>query len=402
MATAAGERLEWLVVGALIAGTAGWQAACRGGDDTGPSESGSAVAAALADFWPHALEPALADARAAAEALAAACAAWDAAASTAGAAATAEQAAAQGAFEAAFDAWQRVEVMRVGPLASSLTAVGGADLRDEVYSWPVVNACRVDQETVEADWASADFFEANLVNVYGFDALEVLLYGGAGNACATQVDINADGSWAALGADGVARNRASYAAAVSARIVADVTTIQDAWSPTGGDFAGSLAGAGGSASDYETDISGLNAIFDAAFLAETLVKDEKIGWQSGETDCGLDDCGTLAEALLAGRSHHAVVANLVGFRAVFSGGDAGGLDDVLASVGREDLAADLLTALDGADAAAAGLSSPLEGASQAELDALYTAVKAATDLLKGDVATVLGLEIPSEAAGDVD
>jgi hypothetical protein len=72
------------------------------------------------------------------------------------------------------------------------------------------------------------------------------------------------------------------------------------------------------------------------------------------------------------------------------------------SVGREDLAADLLSALDGADAAAAAVSSPLEGASQAELDALYAAVKAATDLLIGDVATVLGLEIPSEAAGDVD
>ena len=35
---------------------------------------------------------------------------------------------------------------QLGPAASALTT-GGEGLRDEVYSWPTVNPCRVDQET---------------------------------------------------------------------------------------------------------------------------------------------------------------------------------------------------------------------------------------------------------------
>ena len=32
--------------------------------------------------------------------------------------------------------WQELEVMQVASLGSSLTTVGGQDVRDNIYSWP--------------------------------------------------------------------------------------------------------------------------------------------------------------------------------------------------------------------------------------------------------------------------
>ena len=49
-------------------------------------------------------------------------------------------------------AWQELEGLQIGPAGSSLSTIGGQDLRDEIYSYPNVNRCRSDQETVEEAW----------------------------------------------------------------------------------------------------------------------------------------------------------------------------------------------------------------------------------------------------------
>ena len=49
--------------------------------------------------------------------------------------------------------WQEAEVYQVGPSASLQAlelATGAMGLRDEIYSWPTVNSCRVDQEVLES------------------------------------------------------------------------------------------------------------------------------------------------------------------------------------------------------------------------------------------------------------
>src|SRR5687768_3695853 len=56
--------------------------------------------------------------------------------------------AAQAAWRAAMDRWQAVELMQIGPLASMGESPGGTDLRDEIYPWPSLNLCVVDQRTV--------------------------------------------------------------------------------------------------------------------------------------------------------------------------------------------------------------------------------------------------------------
>ena len=109
--------------------------------------------------------------------------------------------------------------MQLGPAAPTGSGVGGAGKRDEIYSWPTVNPCRIDQELVEQGYLQGDFFTANLVNTYGLDALEYLLfYGGDANACAPQLPLNVDGTWAAGASDvGAARDQGTRSAGAPAR-----------------------------------------------------------------------------------------------------------------------------------------------------------------------------------------
>ena len=69
------------------------------------------------------------------------------------------------------------------------------------------------------------------------------------------------------------------------------------------------------------------------------------------------------------------------------------------------LAGPSLLMADDADAAVTALSMGLNETLTRDpdmLDAAHEAIKEVTDLLKIDIATVLSLEVPSEAAGDND
>ncbi len=289
---------------------------------------------------------------------------------------------AQQAWRVAFASWQRVEVMQLGSLGSSLTVIGGADVRDEVYSWPTVNPCRVDQETVEEAWDDPDFFTSNLVNSYGFDALEQVLFGGSVNACPVQVGI--DQAWDGLGEEGVQANRASFAVALSAQLELELSE------PV--------------VIEWESDQVGLNEIIRALFYLDKVTKDLKMARPMGLVDCGTEICPEETEAILSGASMDAVVENLEGFRLLFTGGEGAGLDDLLMAAGRQDLADDLLSAIDAA-VVACTTDRGMDELVVDELEtaeAAYQAVKAVTDLFKGDLTTVLALQIPNEAAGDHD
>lgn len=381
------------------------KSACDGGGPPDSSPTADALAAMLAAVGPEVVSPALDRAAIASGALVDATEAWEAA-EAAGAGGGEAQAAAQAAWWDTMAAWQEVDVLQLGPAASSLTAVAGADGRDEVYSWPTVSRCRVDQETVAANWGDASFFETSLVNVYGLAALEVLLYSPVGeNACAATVAINTDGTWSDLGADGVQRNRAAYAAALASHTAGVIDALGAAWDPAKGDFGTQLVNAGQGGSVYESPEEALNAVFDALFYLETRAKDRKLGYALGLGACATTSCLGDIESPVAGQSHAWVGGNLRGFRTLYTGGDGAGMDDLLVSLGEDELAAAMLAALDVADGAAAAVTVPFDVAmaeDPAQVEALYAAVKAVTDLLKGDVATVLAMQIPSEAAGDAD
>jgi len=354
--------------------------ACNG-PDTDTDDSGIDLGPALAGVGPNVVLPTLTRFDAEMTSLQTATVAWSDALD-AGGDGVAERAAAQEAWASAMAVWQQAELLQIGPGGSTPSVVGALDLRDEVYSWPSVNPCRIDQEVAEGNWDDADFYAANEVNSYGLDAIEYLLWADPDNACPGQVPPNDDGAWDALGPAGVTGARAAFAVQLSTGVLDQNDALIGHWE---GDFG--VAFATGS-DPYASDLEALNAIFDALFYLELTTKDRKL----------LSEF----EAQPSGTSARWIDANLAGFELLFAGADGAGLDDVLRDVGQGELVDSVMSALADARQAAAANDVALESLDPVELAALYEAVKAVTDLLKGDVATTLTLQIPGEAAGDND
>jgi len=399
MEWAAGRQIaSWSLIGGLGLAVVVQPLGCGGTDPS--TDEDPLVGELLAAVGPQVVQPALADALADAQALQQAIDAWEA---EAAGSVESEQARADAAeaWRDLAESWQEVEVMQLGPLGSSATAIGGQDGRDRVYSWPVVNPCRVDQETGRESFAEPDWADTALVNVIGIDALEHLLLAGPDNTCPAQVDINAEGLWDDLGPDGVEDARARYAVVVADLLVSDLQAQVDAWEA----FGPELAAAGSDGNPYETQADGLNAVFDALFYLETGTKDRKLAVPLGLRECSDDVCPDQAEHTLSGESLTALRANLDGFEALFTGGEGTGMDDVLRDRGHGDLADRVLADLEQARTELDVLELPIDQAvveSKDQTQAVHDAIKQTADDLKGDIATVLSMRIPAEAAGDND
>jgi predicted lipoprotein len=392
MGSAAGDRAGWALLAGLGLAAAIWPLGCDPGAN-GPDPLAEAVDAVLRDVGPEAIQPALADASAAVDALVLALDAW-AAADADGADAARE--AARDAWWGAMTAWQRVEPMQVGPAATAIADPLGLDLRDAITSWPTINPCRVDQETAAGAFTEAGWADGLLVNATGLDALEHLLWAGPENACPAQVTPNSDGAWDALGEAEIALRRADQAAALGDALVADVDALVDAWA----DLAPRLA-----EDAYPSDAEALQAVYNALFYLETVTRERKLALPLGVQDCAAAACPEEAESLPSGGSTAWVAENLRGFRTLFTGGEGEGLDDLLAAAGHGELADALLADVDAAIALADALDLPVDRAvaeAPTELQALHDAVKDVTDRYRADVRTVLSLQVPAEAAGDVD
>ena len=312
------------------------------------------------------------------------------------------------AWLAAIDKWQEVELFRFGPMARSVDP-GGQDLRDQIYGWPLFNRCGIEERMVSQAFGGADLAAA-LINVRGLGALEyTTFYGGTDNACSQFSIINANGSWAALGAAEIARRKARYSAAVSANIVLHAKSVVERWSPGGGNFRAELTGAGQQSATFASEQKALNAVSDAIFYIELEAKDWKLGRPLGLGDCTTPTCPEALESPYALQSTSHLRHNLAGFRLLFQGCGAGnsgfGFDDWLRAVGAPDLADRMLAALAGAEEAVDNLDPPLEqtiATDPGRAMAVYAAFKALTDMLKTEFVTVLNLELPKTTQGDND
>ncbi len=315
--------------------------------------------------------------------------------------------AAELAFLEAYEDMQYAEVLQIGPYGPPSKFEGGQNIRDDVYSWPVVNACRIDQELVDGDYEDSAFFDQALVNVFGFDALEYLLmFREENNSCATQISINADGTWAQLGAQEVERRRAAYAARVAGHIASRAQALRDAW--TNG-FADELRNAGRGSSVYATSQQAVDAIFASMFYVEKSVKDRKLAGPLGiSPDCSAETCPELLESQYATASVAALTQNLQAFTDLYYGGpNAGpndfGFDDLLRFSNAGDLASEMEQALSLAVNRAPLVVEPMSDnlATEPPL-ALYQAVQGVTDILKNQFVSVLALRVPNEGAADND
>lgn len=301
---------------------------------------------------------------------------------------------------------QHVELLQLGPAAGS-AGVEGEFLRDELYSWPAVNTCRIDQELVAGEYGAPDFTDTRLVNVYGFDALEYLLFGGtADNTCPPQLPINGSGEWDALGESELQVRRAAYAAAVAAALAGVAEELESTWAE-GGAWHGYLSDP--SSGPLSSTSEAMDEVLRAMFYIDKSLKDIKVARPAGIKDCSADACPDDVESTWAGLSKEHAVANLEAFREVLWAGpnaeDGVGFDDLLAAVGEgalgDEMLADTAAAIEALQAIDGSFVEALTADGDA-LDASHAAVVELTDDLKGEFPIVLMLNIPTEAAGDAD
>jgi len=306
--------------------------------------------------------------------------------------------------------WQELEVMQIGPAGSELKVIGGQDIRDSIYSWPTVNTCRVDQNTAAENWNSTTYYEDNLVNAYGLEAIEHMLFGTTETNCPSQVNPIADGSWASLGEDGIISNRILFSRSLLEEIKSQVDLLQTTWSPEEGNFAEHLLA--GEDSPYESQTVALNAIYNSLFYLETATKDRKLAQPLGYRDCTEERCPDDFEGLLSQTSISSVIGNLRGFKKLFMGGEGAGIDDLLAELGHGDLSEEIIRDTDETIEKFEELESYIQEQNISITDLLtneperienaYESLALVTTNLKYDLATVLQMEIPREAAGDND
>lgn len=317
--------------------------------------------------------------------------------------------AAQDAWRSAMAAWERLEVMQVGPAGVMGEVLGGDDRRDGIYSWPLTNPCRVDQETLETAYATPVDLAQESVNVRGLDAVEYLLFHPAeGNACKVNSGINQEGTWVAMGSELLPR-QARYAASAASLILEEALALQARWSPTGGDFSAQLQNAGSQSSTYPSQQEALNALSNALFYIEKVTKDMKLGEPLGLIGCDTDTCPEALESPWAHASKEAVLANIDGVKWLLEGGIDGapgtGFIDLLEAVGAADLAGEMVTKLAAARAAVSAVEGTFAAAlvsDQPAMDGAFNALKDFTDLFKTQFLSVLDLAIPSRAASDND
>lgn len=313
--------------------------------------------------------------------------------------------AARRAWERAIDVWEQAEMLRYGPTAD-LSTLGGRGLREQVYAWPDVNRCLIDQRTVSQGYTPENFSSLP-TSARGLAAVEYLLfYEGGDNGCAATEAINTDGSWAALSADELTRRRAAYASAAAAAVLARAREINAAWAPNG--FYDQLTTAGQGSTLFSTQEFAYSAVAEAAFHLDTEVKDRRLGQPLGLLNCTTATCPEALESQWADRGRAHLRNNIAGLRLTLEGCAAGnnlGFDDLLESAGAGALVTQLRADLTAAEAAVDALPSQSLRDSlatdRAAVLRVHTAIRELTDFLKMEFSATLAIR-SARVEGDND
>ncbi len=327
-----------------------------------------------------------------------------------------DRSAVQNAWQAAMAAWERVEVLLVGPARNVGSAPGGLGLRQEIYSWPDTNACGIDRVLVDKSYGdSAALLEATYPSVRGLATLERLLFQtSTESACPATNSIITSGDWATLVEGELAQRRADYASALAKLVLSNAKKLEGAWKS---DFLEQLATAGDGSKLFKTTQDALNAVSDGLFYLDTETKDMKLANPLGITMiCTEKRCPAQVEHVLAKVSKESIIENLEAFRDVYRGLPPGGtrgaqmwgFKDLLLSISADDVAADMDKLLDKALSETQAIEGTLEEALAAndaqakQADKAYIAVQDLCDRLKTDFIAKLALKLPMSAAGDND
>ena len=307
----------------------------------------------------------------------------------------------QAAWKRTMGAWQKVEVLQVGPVGPAGLVIEGASLRDEIYSWPKTNPCAVDQAIVSEVFNEPNFFESALVDAYGLDAIEYLaFYEGTDNACSQTATINRNGSWQNIDADTLTLRRQTYMGVLADRLVIEADQLLSIWQ---GDFGQSFREGSGEFTNAQRVV---DDVFAALYYIELRVKDKKLALPLGRNvECTEATCPQNIESRFAGHAFENIAANLESAHDLMSGKTGVGFDDFLITLGAGETADEMMNALDHAITITRSQEDSFELLLNSDIDAVnevHDAIKTYTDILKSDFVTVLNLRIPEEGAGDND
>ncbi len=320
--------------------------------------------------------------------------------------------------------WQQIEAMPVGPIAAN-----SANLRNRVYSWPdAVSQCAVDRDVVLASENDSFAVGSRTPQAKGLDALEYLLFSDDLNHhCSSQVTQLQ--TWNSRPEAERKQLRCNYVLLVAADIAKQSDELLDTWQASGGNFRADLIGAGSEGSSFASQNEALVAVLDALFFIDTGVKDRKLGVPTGLSTCGEASCPDQVESILSGNVINNLTNNVLAFRAAFTGSfdplkSAVSLDDLLRLRNFNDLAQQVVADVDvllsalqnystdfiddiaaidtAAEVAECANSATTPASATIPACGLYGYAKIITDNLKGDVLTVLSLQLPNSVEGDSD
>ncbi len=306
--------------------------------------------------------------------------------------------------------WQHAELMQLGPAGASGKRLAGDDLRDRIYSWPSTRTCRIDQTLLSAEFREPDWSDGALFEVQGLDALEYLLYAEqAENSCSPAVRINREGLWGNEFTDipSLTARRAEFAAVVAGGVRVAADELVMAFSADGGNFVNALAAG---TAPYTGPANALNEVYAALFYLDKVIKDAKLGRPLGIAEgCDEERCPEAFESQHSGRGAAHLLANLESFEAMFFGNVDGveglGFDDLLTARDGAAVATRLAANIAAARMALELLGDDLAGALDStpeRVEAAHVAIKTVSDDFKGEVVTILDLEVPREGSGDSD
>jgi len=304
--------------------------------------------------------------------------------------------------------WQHAELLQLGPSAS-VARPGGLGIRDEIYSWPTSNRCRVDDALIEHAYEDPAAFADEIVIVRGLDAMEHLLFNeDTGNACHPAHPINESGAWPALSPDALATRRASYAATLATLVREEVEGLARAWDAPDEGFSTALMTAGHGSPVFDTPDEALDELLVAMFYLDVVVRELKLALPLGFGVCRRG-CSGQVESHASHASIAHVASNLRAFRWLFLGSrerePAVGFDDLLIWVGEAELATRMVRQIDEALALAESVEQPLPAVIEAEPERafeLHQAVTRIVEDLRGPLVTALRLSVPSGVGGETD
>ena len=310
---------------------------------------------------------------------------------------------------------QQAEPHAVGPIA-----VNDDSLRNRIHSFANhdLQTCSLDQAVIKQNEADFDLATRSS-NQRGFGAIEYLLFD---TTLTSQCSSNYENAttWNALADTDKKSQRCTYAKALASDADLAATSVLTKWQESGENYRADFIAEANAGNN-------LQALTDELLIhIDKEAKDRKMQVALGISGCTTDGCRAQIESPYSKTSLENVKNNMIGFLAVYNGGEGTGFDDYLSDMGEKAISDGVIAKIDAVQANIDATTVPLvdqvaslsEAANQTACTNAYgnpstPSVELSACTLTGllsetkaymfyDFAVTMNVTIPDAAAGDND